>query len=484
MKSGRRTFLKLAGATAAGVAATACSARPPAQAPTSAPGTSLPPSAGVAPPAGPPDWAALRTKVSLLLPGDSGYDSAKRVFNPAFDGLKPAAIAKCARPEDVQAGVSAAALRVPIAARAGGHSYAGYSVPDGGLMLDLGALSSVDVQGEQVVIGAGAKLKDVYAALGRADRCLPAGSCPSVGIAGLTLGGGIGVLSRKYGLTCDHLLSAQVVTADGKLRTASADSEPDLFWALRGGGGGNFGIVTSFTFRTDPAPSAVSVFSLHFPTGSANDVLAEWQRWLPEAPPELWANVVLSGGSPVGVRVSGCYVGDSASLGKVLNGFAGKTGATKTVKQLDYLGAMKYFSGSENRQSFVASSRIIGEPVDPAKLTSILSGRRGMDLLIDGLGGAVADIAPDATAFWHRKAIGSVQIYSQADVRNRSAATDSVAEVVSGIGLGGGYVNYIDPALPDWMTAYYGDNATRLKQVAKTYDPDKVFGFAQAVTPA
>ncbi|MBB5854899.1 FAD-binding oxidoreductase [Amycolatopsis umgeniensis] len=484
MKLGRRNFLKLAGAAAAGAAATACSAAPPAQAPTSAPGTSLPPSTGVTPPSGPPDWAALRNKVSLLLPGDSGYENAKRVFNPAFDGLKPAAIAKCAKPEDVQAAVEAAARRVPIAARSGGHSYAGYSVPDAGLMIDLGGMSSVDVQGEQVVIGAGAKLKDVYATLASAGRCLPAGSCPSVGIAGLTLGGGIGVLARKYGLTCDHLVSAQVATADGKLRTASADSEPELFWALRGGGGGNFGVVTSFTFRTDPSPSVVSVFSLHFPAGSANDVLAEWQRWLPEAPPELWANVVLSGGSPVGARVSGCYVGDSASLGRELDKLTSKVKGTRTVKQLDYLGAMKYFSGSENRQSFVASSRILGEPTDPAKLTSILNGRRGMDLLVDGLGGAVADIAPDATAFWHRKAIGSVQIYSQADTRNRSVATGSVAEVVTGIGLSGGYVNYIDPGLPDWMTAYYGDNATRLKQVAKTYDPDKVFGFAQAVTPA
>ncbi len=477
----RRAFLKLAGATVAGVAATACSAAPPGAAPSSAPGTSLPPStSGVTPPSGPPDWAALRNKISLLLPGDSGYDNAKRVFNPAFDGLKPAAIANCAKPEDVQEAVSAAARRVPIAARSGGHSYAGYSVPDGGLMIDLGGMSSVDVQGEQVVIGAGAKLKNVYATLGTAGRCLPAGSCPSVGIAGLTLGGGIGVLARKYGLTCDHLVSARVVTADGKLRTASAESEPELFWALRGGGGGNFGVVTSFTFRADPAPSAVSVFSLRFPAGSADDVLAEWQRWLPEAPPELWANVVLSGGSPVGARVSGCYVGDSASLGRLLDGFPG---ASRSVKQLDYLGAMKYFSGGESRQSFVASSRILGEPADPAKLTSVLKGRRGMDLLVDGLGGAVADVAPDATAFWHRKAIGSVQIYSQADTRNRSVATDSVAEVVTGLGLGGGYVNYIDPALPDWMTAYYGGNVTRLKQVAKTYDPDKVFGFAQAVTP-
>lgn len=482
MQVGRRAFLKLAGATTAGAVATACSAAPPAQPPTTPPGTSLPPSTSLAP-TGPPDWAALRDKVTLLLPGEPGYDTAKRVFNPAFDGKKPAAVANCARPEDVQAAVSAAAGRVPIAARGGGHSYAGYSVPEGGLMIDLGGMSSMDIRGEQAVIGAGARLKDVYAALGRAGRCLPAGTCPSVGIAGLTLGGGIGVLARKYGLTCDHLVSARVVTADGKLRTVSADSEPDLFWALRGGGGGNFGVVTSFTFRTDPAPPAVTVFSLKFPAGSANDVLDAWQQWLPETPPELWANVVLSGGPSVGCRVSGCYVGNSAALNPVLSRLTGKFGVTPAVKQLDYSGAMKYFAGGENRQSFVASSRIVNEPADSAKLTSALSGRSGMDLLIDGLGGAVAEIAPEDTAFWHRKALASVQIYSQADARNLAAPTKSVAEVVNEIGLGGAYVNYIDPALPDWMTAYYGGNATRLKQVAKTYDPDKVFGFAQAVTP-
>src|SRR6185312_14675612 len=134
------------------------------------------------------------------------------------------------------------------------------------------ALNKVDVQGGKAVIGAGAKLQDVYAGLARAGRCLPAGTCPSVGIAGLTLGGGIGVLSRKYGLTCDRLVSARVVTADGALRTVSSSAEPELFWALRGGGGGNFGIVTSFSFDTVPAPQ-LTVFELGFPAGSAPEVL-------------------------------------------------------------------------------------------------------------------------------------------------------------------------------------------------------------------
>jgi FAD/FMN-containing dehydrogenase len=435
----------------------------------------------------------LRGKVSggLLLPGDSGYDQAKHVFNPLFDSRKPAAVAKCASPEEVQACVVAAASRVPIAARSGGHSYAGYSVPDGGLVVDVGPMSKVDVRSDgTMVVGAGARLKDVYAALEKAGRCLPAGTCPTVGIAGLTLGGGIGVLTRKYGLTCDHLVSAQIVTADGKLRTASAQSEPDLFWALRGGGGGNFGIVTSFTFSTDPAPS-LSVFSLRFPAGSAAAVLGAWQQWLPDAQPELWSNIVISGGSPAQCRVGGCFVGGTAELAPLLDALVAKAGVQPTSRLLQaksYAATMQYFSGSENRQTFAASSRIISKPLDdPARLVAVMNGRQGVDLLIDGLGGAVSKLSPTDTAFWHRTALASVQIYSQATTSNHATAEKTVSDIASGlaaIGVDGGYVNYLDPALPDWMTAYYGDNAKRLHEVAKTYDPGKVFGFAQAISPA
>jgi hypothetical protein len=468
-------------------AATACAA------PTKAPAPTPPaPATASAHPTGPPDWNALRGKVSALIrPGDSGFEQAKRVFNPLFDGREPAAIARCASAKEVSACVLEARSKVPIAARSGGHSYGGYSVPDGGLVIDAGPMSKVDVrQDGTAVIGAGARLKDVYAALAAAGRCLPAGSCPTVGIAGLTLGGGIGVLARKYGLTCDHLVSAQIVTADGKVRTASAGSEPDLFWALRGGGGGNFGVVTSFTFSTDPAPD-VTVFSLRFPAGSAGDVLGGWQRWIATVQPELWSNLVISGGSPAQSRVSGCFVGGSAELAPLLDDLSVKAGVPPTSRMAQpkgYLAAMRYFSGSEQRQTFVASSRILEKPVtEPAALVRLMTGRNGIDLLIDGLGGAVAKPAPGDTAFWHRTALASIQVYSTVTPANRDAAAKSVAEIVSGlagIGADGGYVNYIDPALPDWMNAYYGDNVQRLREVAKTYDPDKVFGFAQGIAPA
>jgi hypothetical protein len=490
MSVDRRTFLRVAGVSAVGAVAVACSPSqstpPPASVPPSAPPTTP------TPPAGPPDWTALRGKLSgkLALPGESGFTTSAHGFNTLFDGHKPAAVATCSTPEDVQACVQAGATRLPIAAKSGGHSYAGYSTPDGGLVVDVSGMSQIDVQGDQVVIGAGARLSDVYAALSRAGRCLPAGSCPTVGIAGLTLGGGIGVLARKYGLTCDHLVSAQIVTADGELRTASADSDPDLFWALRGGGGGNFGIVTSFTFATDPAPR-VTVFSLHFPSGSAAKVVGAWQQWIADAQPELWSNLTVSGGSGTPCKVGGCFVGTSSDLAPLLDDLVDKAGvspSSRTSSAKSYLAAMQYFSGSSERQTFVASSRILSKPLaDPSALTSLMSGHKGIDLLIDGLGGAVAKPAPADTAFWHRTALASIQVYSPATDESRDDATKAVAEIVAGlaaVGADGGYVNYLDPALPDWMTAYYGDNATRLRQVAKKYDPGKVFGFAQAITPA
>jgi FAD/FMN-containing dehydrogenase len=483
----RRAFLRIAGVSAAGAVAAACSSGSSPVFDSSAP--PVPPTSSTSrPPTGPPNWDDLRAKLTggLLRPGNDAYESATRAFNPLFDSHNPVAVAQVSNAQDVQACVQGVAGRITIAARSGGHSYAGYSVPEGGLVVDLAALDKVDVQGTKAVIGAGAKLEDVYAALGAAGRALPAGSCPTVGIAGLTLGGGIGVLARKYGLTCDHLSSAKVVTADGRLVTASATSEPDLFWALRGGGGGNFGIVTEFTFDTDPAPD-VTVFSLHFPAGSAAGVLTAWQQWIAAMPPELWANLVLSGGPAVQCRVGGCYVGGTSGLNTLLNNLTTNAGAKptqRTVRSLDYLGAMKYFAGSSDRQSFLGSSRIITTAVDAGKVVALAQGRTGTDLLIDGLGGKVAEPAKTATAFWHRDALASVQVYAQATVKNQDEVAGSVSEVVAGLasaGAGGGYVNYIDPALPDWKTAYYGDNAQRLQDVARKYDPDNVFRFEQGV---
>jgi hypothetical protein len=485
----RRAFLRAVGLAGVGTTLAGCSSAT-TTAPSGPGTTTLPsPSATVSAAPVPPNWESLRAKMSgsVLLTGDKDYPAARQLFNPLWDTRKPVAIARCETKEDVQACVElAGASKVPIAARSGGHSYAGYSAPDGGLQVDLSAMADVDVRPDGTVrIGAGAKLTDVYTTLAKSGRALPAGSCPTVGIAGLTLGGGIGVLSRKYGLTCDRLESATVVTADSRIATASRSSDADLFWGLRGGGGGNFAIVTEFIFVTEPAPD-LAVFSLRFPAGSVTAVLGAWQEWIAAAPPELWSNLIVTGGASPSCTVGGCFVGSSAELNSLLSGLKPRP-ASRLVQQKSYLDAMRYFAGgttTTSRQSFVASSRMLQAPADPAKITAMLTGRAEMDLLLDSLGGAVAAQEPSTTAYPYRKAFASAQIYLKTDAASAARATAQVGEVRDSLGaLVGqtGYVNYIDPGMPNWANAYYGNNLPRLQEIAKRYDPDRVFAFPQGI---
>jgi hypothetical protein len=497
----RRAFLHAAGLGAAANALAGCGG----------PDTTSPPQAsGVIGAAHAPiKFPALARKLSgsLVTPNHPGYHLARRSFNPLFDNRTPAAIAQCRRIEDVQACVSAAAAAgAAIAARSGGHSYAGYSTPDRALVVDLTGLSGVQVNADgTAVIGAGARLIDVYTALARTGRCLPAGTCPSVGIAGLTLGGGIGVLCRKYGLTCDRLLSATVVTADGMSRTVSASADSDLFWALRGGGGGNFGIVTSFTFDTVAAPQ-LTLFGLDFSAGAVPDVLGGWQQWITGMPDELSSTCDIIGGSPPSCKVIGCYIGSARGLNPLLTDLLGRIGSRptlRTVAEHGYLDAMRHLAGCSarstaechdqasgsrwNREAFVASSRLLTVPVaDPAQIVSVFDSRT-VFVIIDGLGGALGRVTPTDTAFPHRGALATMQIYLKTSPAGRAAAASSVAQMrdqLTGLVGGGAYVNYIDPSMPNWAHAYYGDNLTRLHEVARRYDPDRLFTFPQAITSA
>ncbi|GAA4839659.1 FAD-binding oxidoreductase [Kitasatospora terrestris] len=457
----------------------------------------------------PPDWAALRQRLGerLVMPGDPDYPVQRLGFNELHDDQYPAAVARCASAGDVQACLEVARGHgIPIAARSGGHNYLGYSVPDGGLVMDLRLMADIEVRPDgTAVVGAGARLIEVYAALAAAGRLMPAGSCPTVGVSGLTLGGGIGVLARKYGLTCDRVAGARVVTADACLRDACESSEPDLYWALRGGGGGNFGVVTEFEFRTEPAP-VLTVASLTFPRGSVADVLGAWQPWVAMAPFEMWASCQVSGGTPPGAKVVACWVGDKTGADAQLDRLVAAAGvqpATRSVRELDYLNAMKYMAGCFTdtveqchpvweggvlqRTGFVAGSQMIGRPLDAAGVDALATGRPGVDLLFDSLGGAVAELAPDATAFPHRTASASVQIYIGTTAAGEETATETVDAVREGLvrlGTSGAYVNYLDADQPDWGREYYGLNLPRLKHVARQYDPDGVFAFPRSVASA
>ena len=210
------------------------------------------------------DWEALRRALSthkLIRPGGKMYPAAKELFDPRFDVKRPAGIAYCATARDVSACVNfVRKFGLTVSARSGGHSYGGWSSNNGGLIVDVTGISYFNVGAGSVTVGTGIHLIDFYNRLAARGLAVPGGSCATVGIAGLTLGGGVGVLSRAFGLSSDNLESLRIVTADGVIRTASPTSNPNLYWASRGGGGGNFGIAVSFTFRTRRLGSVVLFF--------------------------------------------------------------------------------------------------------------------------------------------------------------------------------------------------------------------------------
>ncbi|ALR11840.1 FAD-linked oxidoreductase ygaK [Mycobacteroides saopaulense] len=456
-----------------------------------------------------PRWEDLRRRLSgtLVVRGEAGMDEAGRAFNPLFDVNHPGAVAFCTSEQDVARCVEfASSGAIPVAARSGGHSYGGYCTPSDGLVVDLGRMAEVSVAGTRAVIGPGARLIDVYTGIAAAGRMLAGGSCPTVGIAGLTLGGGVGVLTRKFGLTCDQLVSARAVTADGEVRVLAADSEPDLFWAIRGVGGGNFCIATEFTFETAES-TQLTVFTLDYAPGDTAAITHRWLTFMDGAPDELWTTLHAVGGATPRCRIVGCIArgADPRTLIEDLLGAIGIGVTERFDAEMAFLDAMKFMGGCSTltlaqcrpswtgtgtgqlqREAFVASSRMVSDPaVDTGRIEALLTDKPGLTFIFDSLGGAVSRISADATAFPHRRAAASVQIYHGVGAEPSVAyhRVDEARDRLGEICGPGAYVNYIDPRLSNWATAYYGHNLPRLQQIASVCDPNGIFAFPQAIRP-
>lgn len=392
---------------------------------------------------------------------------------------------------------------VPVRARSGGHSYAGYSTREGGVVLDLRNLSGINVdrRARTATIGAGAQLIDVYRALNSRGVTIPAGSCPSVGIAGHALGGGMGLVGRAFGLASDNLLAAQIVTADGKLRTVDSNSDPGLLWALRGGGGGNFGVVTKLKFRVHHVPASASWFIVRWPWSSAGAALDAWLRWAPHVKDAMTSVFHLETGPTV--LMAGQYLGPAHDLGGLLGPMASVAGASVSTGMQSYFGLMIRWAGCTGqslqschtvgthpggtlqRASFDAKSDYLVKPLSAsgrAVLTRAIERRQGQPgsgaILFDAYGGAINHIAPGKTAFVHRNAICCVQYLSY---NGGEAWLDSTYASMRSHVSGMAYQNYIDHDLRDWRRAYYGANYRRLVEVQRQVDPHHYFNFAQAI---
>jgi FAD/FMN-containing dehydrogenase len=517
----RRAFLGLAAAGAAAVSFPEVARAASAQA--QAPSLLLARTAGPTP----ADWTALAKDLAgpLIRPGDSSYATAKLLFDPRFDSQKPAGIAYVKSAHDVSTCLAfVRKFGLPFAARSGGHSYAGWS-GSSGLIVDVSDLKTVAVSGATATVGAGTRLIDFYQGLAAKGRAAPGGSCPTVGIAGVTLGGGVGVMARAYGLTCDNLESVQIVTANGAVLTATADPREysDLFWACQGGGGGNFGVVTSLEFRTVPAPEPV-LFSLAWPWSHAARVVAAWQSWAPAAPDPMWSNLHLAaapGGKVPTVQVGGCYLGSDGEAAALLDKLYAKVGSNPSTHFLSFpqpfLTAMLaeagcstlgyqachlpwYVSGGKlGRQPQFAKSDYFTTPLSTSGVNTLLAGIVAMQrvagaaggvggIAFDALGGAVNRVKPGATAFVHRNALFGAQYTtdwtngaSSTGINNQHAWLRKFWSSMRPYASGQAYVNYTDPDLTNWQTAYYGGNYARLAGIKKKYDPTRLFTFPQAI---
>jgi FAD/FMN-containing dehydrogenase len=460
------------------------------------------------------ELAALQAAIAgeVVLPGTDGYERVRKPPIARFQDVRPQAVVLCETAADV-AETLALARRcgLEIAPRAGGHCFAGRS-SSCGIVIDVSRMHAVelDLAGGALIVGAGARLGEVYDALAAERRTIAAGCGPSVGIAGLALGGGLGILGRSHGLTSDQLLAAQVVLADGRVVDCDAERDSDLFWALRGAGGGQFGVVTRLELATLPAPAATTLH-LTWPAGAAAAVIDAWQAWTPSAPDELAASLLATAPAdperPPVLHLFGAMLGsvaDATDLLAELVGLIGSDPASSSLKQMPYRDAKRHLAehgpGEGQRDAGAPGhgflkSEFFRRPL-PHEAIQALVGHLGADrapgqsreLDFSPWGGAYNRVVTEATAFAHRAERFLLKHGVEIDAGATECEGDAARAwlkrswaIVHPYGSGGAYPNFPDPELEDWGLAYHGGNLDRLLRVKARYDPEDRFRFHQSL---
>jgi FAD/FMN-containing dehydrogenase len=457
-----------------------------------------------------PSWESLAREIDgdIAVPGSPAYAAARPPFNARFHEVKPKAIVACASAQDVSRVISFARRRgEQIAARSGGHSFAGRSSTRG-VVIDVTPMRSVNVSDGLATVGAGARLGEVYPALDADGLAIPAGTCPDVGVAGLTLGGGLGILGRQHGVTSDRLIGAEVVLADGRILTCDEHHHGDLFWALRGAGAGTFGVVTSLVFGTVSAHGATNVH-LVWPFARAAQAIDAWQSWAPDAPDEVAASLkVTATGDPSEqpqVDVYGAAFGSGSTAATSFDELVARVGSdpvTTWSRALSFPETRRFWAhlgdpgwdrevivGSLAPVRLFAKTEFFRRPLPADAVTGLLqafeldrlSGEsRELDFM--PWGGAYARVRPDATAFVHREErfLLKHSAVVEADVSPR---TDRAAhrfvtrswESVHAWASGRIFQNFADQDVGEWSEAYHGANLDRLRGIKDRYDPSNVF---------
>jgi FAD/FMN-containing dehydrogenase len=446
-----------------------------------------------------PDWPGLAAGLdgAVELPGTPGWDRARRLVDPRFDTVRPPAVVRCAHAGDVAEAVRfAARCGLRVVSRGGGHSYVGASVSGTGMVVDVRGLDAVgyDPATRTATVGGGTRLIDVYNRLAAHGVSVPSGSCGSVGISGITSGGGIGMAASAYGMTCDAVLAADVVGADGRCRTVDARRDGHLFWALRGGGGGPFGVVTGWRMRAHPA-GTVGTFVLTYPWEQAAAVAAGWQARLPVAPDETWSACQFASDAQgrLSVRISGVALGgDAGPESAALIRAIGREPATAKLNRKAHLDAVHDRAGCADtascaeRATELAGSEIFRGELPPAAIDTLLEvvrrrsvARRPGVAKFKRMTGAVGRVAPGATAFPWRGAWSMLQWLVQPTAADPDTVRDAYAWIDAGhramAGWSAGrYLNYLEPGPVD-PARYHGPHLDRLRRVRAAVDPGGVF---------
>ena len=447
------------------------------------------------------DLEELRASMrgAILQSGDNGYEEARRIWNGMID-RHPAVIACCTGPADVMAAVRfARARRLPIAVRGGGHNVSGNAVCEGGLVIDLSPMRGVRVDRERSVVrvAGGALLGDIDHETQVFGLAVPLGAVSATGVGGLSLHGGLGFLTRKYGLTADNLVSADMVTADGELITADENHHSDLLWALRGGGG-NFGVVTSFEFRLHPVGPEVWFLLTFYPAAEGRKVIEFFRSFMPAAPDELMAIAIYWNtpdgdpipeehrGAPV-IVIAGCWCGPldegdriTQPLREIATPIVDLSGpmpfvAAQQLFDADYPAGGRYYWKSlylreldDDLVQFVHN--VAAERPTPHSTVELWA-----------LGGAMGRVRPEATAFFHRDSPWLLTI--EANSFDPDTDQDNIAWVrrryddARRFSPGGTYFNFggFLEGGEELLAQSFGANYQRVREIKAKYDPENIF---------
>lgn len=437
---------------------------------------------------------------TVVTPCDESYSEDRRGYNRAVQQY-PLIINYCKTPYDVACAVRwARRNNAEVRVRCGGHNYEGYSNGNAVVVIDVSQMTDIKIntRSKTVRVQGGVTNKLLYDFLASRGFPFPGGTCPTVGVAGYALGGGWGLSCRALGLGCDSIKEVELVNYEGRLIKANSRCRRDLFWALRGAGGGNFGVVTSITFALPPRVQHVTLIEidyLHVDKSTQEEFLQTWQEWVPYADRRLTliARIYNSEEDGLSMLVRGIFYGDPGEAASQVKKFLDISGSVSNIEKMTFAEAMNILgSGYPPYQRFQSASRFVYAEFRPQEINDIVGiiqnrpkGSVYAALSLYALGGRVSEIGMDETAFFHRCAKYIMWLESIFDDNMYSVFSsswiDRMVKVIEPL-TKGAYVNFPYAGLCDFKTEYYGKHADRLIKIKRKYDPCDVFTFPQGLS--